>query len=81
MVPPFSITVTECHQGFKGHGWVIFGDARGRYIPPGTVVTDEDGGEVTVIGVVHMRMANGPSKWGWAVDRETPVGTVLRERT
>ena len=76
---PFQILVRECYVGFKNQGWVIHGDAQGRYIRPGTVLLDEAGGEVTVLGSTHMRMIVGPSKWGWVVDREVPVGAMLRE--
>ena len=76
---PFQILVRECYVGFKNQGWVILGEVQGRYIRPGTVLLDEGEREVTVIGATHMRMVSGPSKWGWVVDREIPVGAVLRE--
>ena len=76
---PFQILVRECYAGYKNQGWVIHGEAEGRYIRPGTVLRDEVGTGVTVIGLCHMRMVKGPSKWGWVVDREVAVGTTLRE--
>ena len=76
---PFQILVRECHPGFLNKGWVIYGDAQGRYIRSGTVLLDEAGGEVTVFGHCHMRMVEGPSKWGWVVDREIAVGATLQE--
>jgi hypothetical protein len=76
---PFQILVQECYVGPKNKGWVIHGEAQGRYIRPGTVLLDGAGGEVTVFGHCRMRMVVGPSKWGWVVDREIPVGAVLRE--
>ena len=77
---PFQILVRECAPAPPKHkGWVIFGEVQGRYIRPGTVLLDEAGGDVTVFGHCHMRMATGPSKWGWVVDREVTLGATLRE--
>jgi hypothetical protein len=76
---PFQILVRECYAGPKGRGWVILGDAQGRYIRPGTVLLDDAGERVAVFGHCHMKMTTGPSKWGWVVDREVPVGATLRE--
>lgn len=76
---PFQILVRECQPGYLGKGWVIFGDVQGQYIWPGTVLVDEAGATLVVSGHCHLRMVEGPSKWGWVVDREVPVGTILRE--
>lgn len=76
---PFHVTVQDCHPDPRGRRWIIFGEARGRYIRPGTVLLDDEGKSVTMLGHCHMRMISGPNKWGWVVDREVPVGTALRE--
>lgn len=77
----FELHVTECCGGPPGRkGWMVFGNAQGRYIQRGTVLAGDNGEEYTVFGVCRMRMIEGPSKWGWVVDRQVPVGTTLTEQ-
>ena len=76
---PSLITVQECFPYPRGRRWILLGEVEGRYIQPGTVLSDDKGGTVTMLGHCHMKMTSGQSKWGWVVDQEVPVGTTLRE--